>query len=254
MKKLHLMLLIGAMAIGLNASAQFTNTTSHGSTSTGYSSETNSPTYDRFQVSYVNEKYSPDKGDDFSTNGVGVKWIHGISLSQNHPIYLQSGVDAHVGFWSDEKKLSGYSQNTYLNEKLTTLNVAVPVNLSYKFSVSPTFAIEPLVGLNVKFNILSKKKYSVDTEDEYLQEDIDDMNDDDFKDTFGVKKDINNFDKKDTGDKNTAWKRFQIGWHIGANFIFSNKYYAGITYGSDFMNIFKKANTSTLAVGVGYIF
>lgn len=254
MKKLHLIMLAGALAASLNASAQFSNNTRTSSGETSYTTEEIVPSYDRFQISYVNEKISPDKGDDYSTNGVGLKWIHGFSVSKNLPLYVQTGLDLHVGFWSDDIKMKDYGDNTYQKTKLTTLNAAIPVNLAYKFNVSPSFSIEPLVGLNVKFNILSKTKNSVDTDLDWLTEKIKDMDKEEFEETFEFKESINNFDKKDTGSKDTAWKRFQIGWHIGANFIFSQKYYAGITYGTDFMELCKKTNSSTLTVGLGYVF
>lgn len=219
MKKLHLIMLAGALAVSLNASAQFSNNATNGSGKTSYSTGDIAATYDRFQISYVNEKMSPDKADDWSTNGVGLNWIHGISISKNVPLYIQTGLDLHVGFWSDENKLEQYSDDTYLKKKLTTLNAAIPVNLAYKFNVSPSFSIEPLVGLNVKFNILSNQKNSVDTESERLKDQMEDEDWDkeEFEKVFGVKESINNFDKKDTGSKEATWKRFQIGWHIGAN-------------------------------------
>lgn len=245
-------MLAGALAVSLNASAQFSNNASTRSGKTNYSGVI-TPTYDRFQISYVNEKISPDKGDDTSLNGVGLNWIHGISVSKNLPLYVQTGLDLHLGFWSDEEKQDfGYNEG-YYKSKITTLNAAIPVNLAYKINASSSFSIEPLIGLNVKFNILAKNKRSIDTDDEDFLEEIKDMTKDELKERYNVG-DYNMFDKKDTGSKETTWKRFQIGWHIGANFIFSQKYYAGITYGSDFMEIYKKANSSTLTVGLGYIF
>lgn len=253
MKKLHILMLCSALAVGLNASAQFSNNTSNGGSRANYSGEIES-SYDRFQISYVNEKVSPDKGDDQSTNGVGLKWIHGISVSKNLPLYVQTGLDLHLGFWSDEVQMKSYSNETYHKTKLTTLNAAIPVNLAYKFNVGQSFSIEPLVGLNVKFNILGKVKNSIETDEKWLQEDMKEWTKEDFEDEFGFKESISMFDKKDTGSKDATWKRFQIGWHIGCNFIFSQKYYAGITYGTDFMEICKKSNTSTLTVGLGYVF
>lgn len=254
MKKLHLIMLAGALAVSLNASAQFSNNASTRSGKTNYSGVI-TPTYDRFQISYVNEKISPDKGDDTSLNGVGLNWIHGISVSKNLPLYVQTGLDLHLGFWSDEiNREDDPEDKTYQKIKLTTLNAAIPVNLAYKINASPSFSIEPLVGLNIKFNIISNTKNSIESESEWLNEKMDGWSKEELEEYFGFKESINNFDKKDTGSKEATWKRFQIGWHIGANFIFSKKYYAGITYGSDFMEIAKKTNSSTLTVGLGYIF
>lgn len=59
------------------------------------------------------------------------------------------------------------------------------------------------------------------------------------------------FDKDDMdGDE---WKRFQLGWHIGAGFNY-NQFYVGLSYGTDFIKIAEKVNTGTFSLGIGYNF
>ncbi|MBD5251702.1 MAG: outer membrane beta-barrel protein [Bacteroides sp.] len=248
--KLNYFMFAAAMATYLGASAQFTNGGGSFSASRDYESS-----YNRFQISYVNERYSPSKGDATSTNGVGVKWLHGFHLTQERPLYLQSGLDLHAGFWSEK--------NYGLKSSLTTINVAVPVNVAYQFPIGEAFTIEPFVGLNLKVNVVAKAKNwggaGFDISD-YLPDDFDDYYDSDYWDDFlddyfddEDSKSVNLFDKKKVG-KDAQWKRFQLGWHIGANFMYQKKYYLSLQYGTDFMSICKKVNTSTLSVGLGLNF
>lgn len=250
--KLQLFMLGAAMVTTLGASAQF----SAGSSS---ASGDFSSSYDRAQVSYVNEKYSA-KGAGFSTNGVGVKYLHGFGISQDRPLYIQTGADLHFGFNSESTKFS--------SQKLTTMNIAIPVNVAYQFAINDKFTIEPYVGLNVKVNILAKQKNTIksinfdDLDDEdwsdyedYFDEDMwgDMFDPEDFVDGKESSSSVSLFDKKKVG-KDAQWKRFQLGWHIGANFILNQKYYLSAQYGTDFMSICKKTNTSTLSIGLGMNF
>ena len=41
--------------------------------------------------------------------------------------------------------------------------------------------------------------------------------DSEWEDAFGMKVDKNPFDKKDMGNEDSTFKRFQVGWHIGLN-------------------------------------
>ena len=65
-------------------------------------------------------------------------------------------------------------------------------------------------------------------------------------------------DEEDWGDYDDyaadyKWKRFQMGWHIGARASY-NSWTLGLRYGLDFMEIAKKCSTSTFTVSVGYKF
>lgn len=247
------------------ASAQFANTgnasRTGSTTSAGAIKDTNP--YDRFSVSFVSETVSYDikDMDNQSTSGFGLKYIHGFSLSKTLPLFLETGVDMHVGFWSDSEDYEvGYGSDRYgydyydaeMKFKLTTMNLAIPVNLAYKFNVNESFSIQPYLGLNFKFNVLAKKKTSIDVDDSEVQDAIDDLTDKEFTEKFYALRDASMFDKDDVG-KDAAWKRFQMGWHIGVGFNY-NAFNFGISYGTDFIKLCKKTSTSTLAVGVGINF
>lgn len=270
MKNLKVIMLAGALAITASASAQFANTgnasKSGSTTSIGSYKDTNP--YNRFSVSYINETIKPDfkDADNQSTSGFGLKYIHGFSLSNTLPLFLETGLDLHVGFWSDTNDYTvGYGNESYgyvpydaeWKQKLTTMNLAIPVNIAYKFNINEDFSIQPYLGLNFKFNVLGKIKNSIEITDNAsnageLQEKIDDLSDKEFEEHF-MKKEVNMFDKDDTGSKDSAWKRFQMGWHIGVGFNYK-AFNIGVSYGTDFIALCKKTNTSTFAVGVGFNF
>ena len=63
----------------------------------------------------------------------------------------------------------------------------------------------------------------------------------------------NNFDKKDTGSKDSQWKRFQMGWQIGIGLNY-NKLYVGVSYGKDITELCKKTKLSTTSITLGYNF
>ena len=60
----------------------------------------------------------------------------------------------------------------------------------------------------------------------------------------------NVFDDDDMGD---AWKRFQLGWQIGAT-LNINQYNVGLSYGADLMELAKKTDTKTFKISVGVNF
>lgn len=262
-------MLAGALAFTASASAQFANTgnTSKSGSTTSVGSYKDTNPYNRFSVSYINETISYDikDADNKSTSGFGLKYIHGFSLSNTLPLFLETGLDLHVGFWSDtDDKFSAYDEDGYddydaeLKTKLTTMNLAVPLNLAYKFNINEDFSIQPYLGLNFKFNVLAKQKHSINVTDEYdengeIQDYNDKLTDKEFEELYNRKKECNMFDKDDTGNKDTVWKRFQMGWHIGVGFNYK-AFNIGVSYGTDFIALCKKTNTSTLAVGVGINF
>ena len=106
------------------------------------------------------------------------------------------------------------------------------INLSYKFSFSESdFSVSPFVGVTLKGNVLGKQKWSDDDEEV----------------------DYDFFDKEDMGGKDYTWKRFQVGWQIGANVDYKSLS-VGMHYGSDFSKLAKKTNSSNWAITLGYSF
>lgn len=239
-----------AISCAMPAAAQFANTGNTTTTTTTRVARDINP-YDRVSVSYVNTMLSTDvkNADDFSINGVGIDYIHGFSLSKSFPLYLETGVKATLSFYSREDcTLSNIwnddAENKYFKTTFQTLSAAIPLNLAYKFTLTNgEVSIVPYVGLNFKFNIMASGKQVYNPDNDF---------EDSKKDKFSL------FDKKDleevaSWDKDNCWKRFQLGWHIGAGLNY-RQLYIGLSYGTDFMELAKKVNTSTFAVSVGYNF
>lgn len=265
MKTIKAIMLAGALAMTATASAQFANTGNSNATSsnsTGYAAGTIKDTnpYDRVSVSFMSEKISPDKDDDTSLSGFSVDYIHGFSLSKTIPLFIETGVGLQAGFHSNDldKKEFNIVASDYgaeeQTDKITLMSIAVPVNLAYKFNINPDLSLQPYLGLNVKFNIIGKKKSTFGFKNKEAEEEFEDYcKNPDEEDKQNVIFDKNMFDKKDTGDKNATWKRFQLGWHIGVGMNYK-ALYLGLSYGTDFTSLCKKTNTSTFKVGVGINF
>lgn len=242
MKNLKFLVAAAMVMASATAFAQFANS---GSGNNSSSSDDIVKGYDRVAVSYNSYKFSfdDDDADDVSLNGVGVEWIHGFSLSSTTPIYLETGLKFMYGFKSEDGEISVLCYDEYDDEfyydyadgsvKTTVMNLAVPINLAYRFTFSGNsdLAITPFTGVTLKGNLTAKQKYELDDYDDELENDW--------------------FDKKDVG-KDTA-KRFQFGWQIGAGLSYK-ALYVGLSYGLDFSEFRKKTKTSNFAVTLGYNF
>lgn len=240
-----LIISIFTVSCALPAAAQFANSGNNTTSSATPRRTVAISPYDRVSVSYVNTKLANDaKGaDDISLNGVGLDYIHGFSLSKSFPLYLETGVKATLSFFSREDCMRANMWDEDADDKdykttFQTLSAAIPVNLAYKFTLTNgEVSIVPYLGLNFKLNLMANGKQVYDPEHGDKKTDKFDM-----------------FDKKDMGDdKDNCFKRFQMGWHIGAGLNY-RQLYIGLSYGTDFMELCKKVNTSTFSVNVGYNF
>lgn len=220
------------MLFSTSAFAQFSNANaSTGSSNSGIGLIKNCNPYDRVTLDYVNRTISPKHGDDDSTNGFALDYIHGFSLTSALPLFLETGIGVDMGFWSESYDNDYYDEDAELN--LTTISVSVPVNLAYKLQFTDAFSLQPYLGLNLKVNALARYKMSFDG----YEEDNEDWS---------------AFDKDEMG-KDGVWNRFQMGWHIGVGINY-NTFYLGLSYGTDFMELCKKTDTGTFKVGVGLNF
>lgn len=201
--------------------------------------------------------------DGISLNGFGINYIHGFSLSQSTPIFLETGLNANFTFgkanslddlsvyaddaeWEEPLMIAGVSELSVQN-----INLQVPVNLVYRISVNDDFSISPFVGINMKLNLMTDfklKKFSEFYYDEsFVQE------------STGW---VSLYDKNDMpqlymGDEK-AGNRFQMGWQIGAGVQY-RPLYLGVCYGEDFIPAYKnrsnyKIDTKCLKINIGYTF
>ena len=228
----------------------------------GVSSAQENTGYNRLGISFDNTSYSANS--DYkemldglsipSTNGFGINYIHGFSLSNSMPMFIETGANVNFNFGS--KDFYG------IKMLVQNFNLQVPVNYVYRFSLSDKFSIAPYVGLNLKLNLATRFKFEAsdfDDEDDWGYYAWDDDYDD--WDYEGDESEwLSVYDKKVMG-KDGVWNRFQMGWHVGVGFQYS-KFNLGVQYGTDFISAYKYSergykpavNTGNLKVTLSYCF
>lgn len=217
--------------------------------------------YNRIGISYNNNHFGFNDQlndgafeglfDGISLNGAGINYIHGFSLSQSTPIFIETGINANFGVGSTDTKAlltDGYDYySTEIELKAQNVNLQVPVNFVYRIAASDDVTIAPYAGLNFKFNIVTKLKAKLSANGKSVESDWFSLfSEDDMEKAFG-----------DDGTGN----RFQMGWHIGVGVQYK-PLYLGVSYGTDFIAAYSqkfygksaKINTRNLTVNVGYTF
>lgn len=178
--------------------------------------------------SSVYVQYNPMKlvidysgADDWNFSGFTVGYNKAISVAGSTPIFIEVGGALSAAFHSESEGDKEVS-HTFVTAK-------VPASLTYKWQVSDAVSILPYSGLYARFNVIGTEKY-----------------DDGYDD-----KTISLFDKKDMGSSDATWKRFQLGYQIGVNVMFRDKWYLGLAYANDFSEVAKKRKFSTSAITFG---
>lgn len=258
MKNLKAIAIACAMTVSCTAFAQFG--------SAGNSVNGSYAGYNRLGISYDNSHfgYNKDAGgsdNNVNTNGFGIDYIHGFSLTQKAPVFLEVGINANFNFGSksfDEEKeyiTDEYWMSGKETQKTQWINLQVPVNVVYRFNINDDFSIAPYLGLNFKLNLVGKVKwdYEVDTN---VPSDLLNMAGISESDLNEEGKWESLFSKDDMGEDGT-WNRFQMGWHIGVGFQYK-PFYLGVQYGTDFIPAFKyksaKVNSADFKLSLGYTF
>lgn len=217
--KFKTLLLAAALMVCASASAQFTNASSKKSSS---STEVTSG-WNNLYVQYNSHKFNDNDNALFhkgSMDGFTIGYNRGIGLSSSMPLYLEVG--------------GGLQYSTGSNDDVDMhmLSVVAPVSVLYHFSFpNSTIGIEPLAGLNFRYNGWGEIKDDEDTYDPFSDDDTDD---------------------------NPA-NRFQVGLHLGVNAVFK-KFVLGLKYNIGLSNFWKvkggykettdiKFNTFTISAG-----
>ena len=236
MKTIKYYAVAALLAISSSANAQFTNASSSAS-STSASSEGWSSFFVQYNPSKVVSDV--DGAEDLSFTGITAGFSKAFAIAPSTPIYLEAGLAVQYSFatwnWIDDPE-----------EKFSMFSAKVPVSLTYVWDLpNSSISLAPFAGVDFRFNALGSMKTEKNMKSGYT------IDDDDWEDNFGkIKKDV--FDKKDMGDEDATFKRFQIGWHIGLNAYFNKQYYVGISYGSDFSEIRKKTKVNTTSITLGF--
>lgn len=236
----RILLTIALVSLTLGVSAQ-TRGTTRSKTRTAQTipvyTAANEP-YNRFSISYDNthlgasdklEGYFNDE-DAMNLNGFGFEYLHGFSLNKRLPLYLEAGLKVQFGFGSVTDSGILYGEEFDLIMKMQQISFSVPLNLTYRFHVGDDLYIAPYFGFNFKLHALSRLKDVFVWEDDDLQEEWEDIN--------GKEEWASVFSKKDMGDKDLTWNRFQMGWHLGAGITYKS-FYFGLQYGTDFIKAYK---------------
>ncbi|MBR0036286.1 MAG: outer membrane beta-barrel protein [Bacteroidales bacterium] len=175
----------------------------------------NSDDYFRLQVSYVGNQMTNTDNDP---KGVALGGIYGISVSDQIPLFVEIGAQlewAHSvnDIWNTELTPTG---NVYTRDdcKFTYMNISIPLNAAYKYTINDKVAVSGHAGLNFKVNMLAKQK-AFDTT-------------------------LNLLDKDDMGGRDNR-NIFQLGGQVGAGVHFG-QLYLGWQYQGDFMPIAKFGN------------
>ena len=257
MKTINALMLAGALCVASSAMAQ---------------------DYNRVAISYDNTRYSAGGDDEYiemgvkakqksvSTNGFGLNYIHGFSLSSSLPMFLEVGGNINFNFFGDSEKKEKEDEDEYeykrqIQFQFQNINLQIPVNFTWRFNVVEDFTIAPYAGINFKFNFMQRQRYYWS---EYPDQDQKDL-DEDKKWTNLMS------DKEDggVGSKDLTWNMFQMGWQVGVNFQYSN-WVLGVQYGTDFIPAYShkfsaeewwegkeyksRVNTGNLKLSVGYCF
>lgn len=257
MKTFKLLALTAMLVVGTTASAQFTN-------SSKASSAANTDGWSTFYVQWNPSNVSPDKGDSESFTGFSVGVNKAFSVSKSIPLFVEVGVGLQYSFKNED--MADELADIYdmdedditeicdPKEKFNMFSAKVPVSLVYNWQLpNSNISIAPFAGITLRYNFSGKDKmeFNWDSEfEEYLREEYGNK---EFEKVFGdQEKDL--FDKDDMGSSDATWKRFQIGWQIGVSARFNNHFLVGVSYGSDFSEIFKKAKINTTSITLGYCF
>lgn len=227
MKTIKFIAVAAMLAISSGAYAQFTNASSSNS-----STVSNSAGWSTVWLEYNACKIDFNQGiDDESVTGFSFGYSKAFPITSSTPIFLEAGIGAQYFTKSD------FMEDVFNDVKFTMFSAKVPINFVYDFALpNSTISIDPFVGLSLRYNISGK------------------LSDDD--------NDLDVFDKDDMGSSDSTFKRFQAGWQIGAKVRFEGGFMAGVSYGSDFSNIWEvksgsskvKANSSATTITIGYTF
>lgn len=265
MKKLRHILVAVFMAAGTVAFAQFTNSgSSRSDVSKGWNSvyldlhysgsSWSYPSwmdaYDILEADKLIKEYDPSE----SLKGFAIGYNRAFNIVRNVPLYLEVGGRLNMSFYSTEAN-DKFDKDDHYYDRMerdlsgTFISLKIPVSVLYHFNLgSSDFGIEPFAGFSIQYNICATYKA------EWTDYDWD-YDSDTWEKDYTEKKDGSLFDEDDMDDLKTA-NRLQFGSHSGVNFVYKNKYYAGLKFDVD-LNKFQDDTSlrfHTFSLNLGYRF
>lgn len=173
MKSIKFYLSLTLFAIASTSSAQFVNSNENPSSSVKATRQADTEGWSRIAISYnPTTIFIDEKGaDNLNLTGFSLGYTKGISISKQLPLFVEAGINAQFAlkkFDSEDAEDAGLISNIEgyeVENKITTMNLNIPVNLAYKFNAG-NVSIVPYAGINFKINILGKTKYSLEDPDD----------------------------------------------------------------------------------------
>ena len=185
-------------------------------------------------------QYNPTFMSNLDTYGYDNNYVHGFTLGyfrsigiggDNVPLFLEVGGNFNYGLKTEKLNSVRYT--------LHTLALNIPVNFGYSIRLGDNLALNPYVGLRMRFNLLGVETCNVN----------------------GI--DNTNFFSKDDLYADYTWNRFQIGGSVGVKMIISEAFFVEAGYTIDFNRLAKtitkynadvNVNTSSVNLGIGFVF
>lgn len=239
MKSIKFLLVAFLLGMATTASAQFANAGAASASKT--TTEVTPWSGLRFSYNPITVNMDYEDADDINLTGLSLGFVKGIAVTKNIPLFIETGVNVTYAFKTETESDSDedYDYEYEVRSTISMLSATIPVNFGYKYAFNEKLSIFPFVGLTARVNILGQQKVKATLEydgDEETEEEK-----------------VNLFDKDDMGGSKYTWKRFQIGWQIGAT-LNINKFAITASYGSDFNEIAKKTKVAVPAISVGVNF
>ena len=139
--------------------------------------------------------------------GFDVNYLHGFSLTQKIPLYLEVGGRLTFDTYKWDKYREYYGSWFKEKDRFNILSLSVPINVSYKYTFNNGLYIAPFAGIHFRLNLLGQWKYETVNSDGHSHDGtINLFKADDYDDDAFCEEDED------------PCKRFQFGGQLGVNF------------------------------------
>ena len=154
MKKIIILLLASVIATSATAQSENSGNANTSAQPTNFFSSMSTKGYNRFYLGY-----NPIKANIHGLkiqipvkNSISFGYLHGSSLSEKIPLFLEFGTNFQYSFGT------AYDDGDIDKYQLYSLNI--PLNLAFKIQFNDAVALTPYVGPNFRINLGGKYKYS----------------------------------------------------------------------------------------------
>lgn len=192
-------------------------------------SSTNTAPWKGLRLSYDRSilKYSSE-ADDLKQgfNGLSAGYVQSFGFGSHLPLFFETGAGLSFSHHSFE------TSNDEVKSKVShnLLGLYIPANIVYQIDITNGVSLKPYTGIYLRLGIIGKEKYEFE------------IGDISVSDSYSV-----------YGEDGCDWRRFQIGWQVGATLDFGT-FNIGVGYGLDLNKIAPEARFGTFSVITGINF